>query len=183
MVRLIFLALGAVLFFTMLPGLATDWLTSNGYMKASETSSALSASTSSEQTNSAAQSRQASARRIVLQAGAGGHFFAKAHFNNKVIHTVIDTGASFVALTHEDASRIGLRFTKSDYKVRVSTANGVVFYARARVPTIRIGQVSVRNVDILVAPKGALDVTLMGMSYLSKLKSFKMERGRMILEG
>ena len=85
-------------------------------------------------------------------------------------------------MTYEDARRLGIKLVDSDYTIRVQTANGVLLYARSRVNSIRIGQVQVRNVDVLVAPKGALNITLMGMSYLKKLKTFKIERGRLILE-
>ena len=186
MPRLIFAALLAILAFAMLPGVATNWLVQRGYIESFETTDAVDSAPkalalqTSESNHTVANYN--GARRTVIKPGAGGHYFAQAHFENKTVRVIIDTGASLVALTADDARRLGFKPRKSDYNVKVNTASGVALYARSRVGSIRIGQVDVKNVDVLIAPKGALDITLMGMSYLRKLKTFKIERGRLILE-
>lgn len=184
MARLILIALAAVVAFTMLPGLATDWLVARGYMVRSNEGALLSAQ-STEGTSRTAAPTHANyngVRRAVLKSGPGGHFFAKAHINNKVVKAVIDTGATMVALTYEDAKRLGLRLDRQDFRFGVQTANGTVRYARTRIRSIRIDQVEVKNLDVIVAPKGALGMTLIGMGFLGKLKTFRMERGRLVLE-
>lgn len=180
MARLIFMAIIFIVLATQLPGLATDWLVSNGYMERRDAAALLNASSSD---NTKKTTNYNGVNRVVLKPGPGGHYFAQAHFNNKTVRTLIDSGASFVALTHEDARRLGLGLVAADYSVPVQTANGSLYYARAHISSIRIGQVRVRNLDVLVAPKGALNITLIGMSYLRKLKTIKVERGRLILEG
>nr|WP_321448733.1 TIGR02281 family clan AA aspartic protease [uncultured Cohaesibacter sp.] len=179
MARLIFMAIVFVVLATLLPGVATDWLVANGYLAGDDAAALLNTSSADK---SSKTTNYNGVNRVVLKPGPGGHFYAQAYFNNKTVRTLIDTGASTVALTHEDARRIGIHPNAADYKEPVRTGNGLQYYARARVSSVRIGQVRVHNLDLLVAPKGALSVTLMGMSYLRKLKTIRVERGRLILE-
>ncbi|WP_316858820.1 TIGR02281 family clan AA aspartic protease [uncultured Cohaesibacter sp.] len=183
MARIVLFALLAIAVFVTLPGLATDWLVKNGYMEQTEDGAL---SPSDDQILSAGEPSDSSSgsagyHRVVLKPGRGGHYYASAFFNNKKIRVLIDSGATLVSLTNKDARRLGLAPQKSDYTAKVRTANGLVHYARAHVRTIRIGSVKVHDVDVLIAPEGALDQTLMGMSFLRKLKTLKMEHGRLIL--
>ena len=178
MVRLIILAVLAIGIFTQIPDLATKWLVSNGYMEGDYgQSEALSAKIEEPQKTVKRSGR------TVLQANRHGHFLAQAHINNRSIRIVIDTGATFVALSYEDAKRLGLKPKPSDFKIPVSTANGRVHFAKTTLRKIRIGRVEEFHIKALIAPKGALDITLMGMSYLKKLKNFQVTRGKLILEG
>lgn len=117
-----------------------------------------------------------------LDAGSGGHFITNASINNRSIEVMVDTGASAVALSHEDASRIGLKPRNLNYDVRVSTANGEGKAARVMLREVEIGSVRVQNVEGLVLQEGALRGTLLGMSFLGRLRSFKVEDGKLILK-
>ena len=117
-----------------------------------------------------------------LKAGSLGHYTAQATINKTDIDVMVDTGASVVALSYEDAQRVGLRPNTLDYTVPVSTANGIVKAARATLDRVEIDTVHVDNVDALVLPAGALNGTLLGMSFLSKLSSFKSENGVLTLK-
>jgi aspartyl protease family protein len=117
-----------------------------------------------------------------LNAGSNGHFQTSASINNRNIEVLVDTGASAVALSHEDASRIGLKPRNLTYDVRVSTANGEGKAARVMLREVEIGNVRVQNVEGLVLQEGALRGTLLGMSFLSRLRSFKVEDGKLILK-
>jgi aspartyl protease family protein len=94
----------------------------------------------------------------------------------------VDTGASAVALSYEDASRIGLKPRNLKYDVKVSTANGEGRAARVMLREVEIGSVRVQNVEGLVLQEGALRGTLLGMSFLGRLRSFKIEDGKLILK-
>ena len=111
-----------------------------------------------------------------------GHYTARATINKSDIDVIFDTGASVVALSYEDAQKDGLRPNTLDFKVPVSTANGVVMAARVILDRVGIDTVHVDNVDALVLPKGALHGTLLGMSFMSKLSSFKSENGILTLK-
>lgn len=117
-----------------------------------------------------------------LEAGNGGHYITQASINNRSVEVLVDTGASAVALSHEDASRIGLKPRNLTYDVRVSTANGEGRAARVMLREVEIGSVRVHNVEGLVLQEGALKGTLLGMSFLSRLRSFRVEDGKLILK-
>ena len=117
-----------------------------------------------------------------LKAGHGGDYFVAAYINNTSINVLIDTGASAVALSFEDAEKAGLHPSNLDYTIPVSTANGMVRAARVKLNRVEIDNVRVDDVDALVLPAGALKGTLLGMSFLSKLSSFKSEGGVLTLK-
>ena len=110
-----------------------------------------------------------------LKAVQGGHFITSADINGSSVTVLVDTGATAVALSYEDASSIGLRPGSLDYDVPVSTANGIANAARVKIDQISIDGVEVEDVEGLVLPEGALQGTLLGMSFLSRLDSFKVE--------
>jgi aspartyl protease family protein len=90
---------------------------------------------------------------------------------------MVDTGASTVALSHEDARRAGFRDGDLRFDTPVSTANGVVNAARVRIDRIEVGGILVERVDGMVMPKGALFGSLLGMSFHSRLDSFEVKNG------
>lgn len=117
-----------------------------------------------------------------LQSSANGHYITKASINNHGIDVLVDTGASAVALSYEDAEAVGLRPSSLDFDVPVNTANGVGKAARVTLRKVEIDNVRVSDVDGLVLQKGALEGTLLGMSFLSRLRSFSVENGKLVLK-
>lgn len=117
-----------------------------------------------------------------LQANSSGHFITEASINGHDIAVLVDTGATTVALSYEDASDAGLRPGSLDYNVPVSTANGVAQAARVKLDQVAIDGLEVEDVEALVLPEGALQGTLLGMSFLSRLSSFKVEDGVLVLK-
>ncbi|MFO1088244.1 MAG: TIGR02281 family clan AA aspartic protease [Hyphomicrobiales bacterium] len=117
-----------------------------------------------------------------VKAGDNGHFWVTASIEDTDVKAVIDTGASQVVLSYEDADRINLHLRDSDFSVPVSTANGMAKAAAVSLRRVDIGNIRVRDVEALVAPKGALTVTLIGMSFLSKLKGYKVSDGTLVLD-
>jgi len=112
-----------------------------------------------------------------LKADAQGHFITHASINGHDIAVLVDTGASTVALSYEDASTAGLRPGSLEFDVPVATANGITRAAQVKIDRISIDGLKVDDVDGLVLPEGALRGTLLGMSFLSRLSSFKIEDG------
>jgi aspartyl protease family protein len=102
-----------------------------------------------------------------------GHFVAPVAVEGKTIDMLIDTGASTVVLRAEDAKRAGLDITRLNYSVPVQTANGRSFAAPVFLKNVSIGAVSVPGVDALVAKPGSLQTSLLGMSFLSRLRSYE----------
>jgi aspartyl protease family protein len=117
-----------------------------------------------------------------LKSGGNGHFYVTARVNGNSIKAVVDTGASAVVLSYQDAERAGLKPRNLSYDVPVSTANGIAYGARVTLREVEIDTVSVDDVQGIVMPDGALQGTLLGMSFLGKLRSFQVENGRLILK-
>lgn len=119
---------------------------------------------------------------VELTAGDYGHFSARALINGYPVDVLVDTGASFVALTWEDAERAGIYVSESDFKYRSQTANGYTRIAIVEIASVSIEGIEVRNVRASVHEPGKLHVTLLGMSFLGKLHRAEMRNGRLILE-
>jgi aspartyl protease family protein len=121
-------------------------------------------------------------RRVELAAGGNNHFFADADLNGRSVTVMVDTGASMVALTYDDARRAGIYPRDSDFTGRSNTANGIAKFAPVEIDRVSIGGIEVRNVRAAVMEEGKLHMSLLGMSYLSKLGSVAMKSGRLVLE-
>lgn len=120
-------------------------------------------------------------RVVELRAGAYGHFHANAEINGRPIGVMVDTGASIVALTFEDAREAGLYVRDSDFTHRVSTANGFARIAPVTIDRVSVGDITVRNVSGAVMEAGKLGTTLLGMSFLSRLQRVDMRSGMLVL--
>jgi aspartyl protease family protein len=116
-----------------------------------------------------------------IRADALGHFLTTAYIEHEPIKVLVDTGASLVALSYEDAEGAGLRPWTLTFDMPISTANGRVEAARVMLDRVEIDNLLVRDVEAVVLPKGAFEGTLLGMSFLNKLSGFKVEDGRLQL--
>lgn len=112
-----------------------------------------------------------------IRADERGHFFATAEIDSTAIDVLVDTGASAVALSYEDAERAGLHPRSLSFDVAVNTANGVTMAARVKLRRVELAGVTVHDVEGLVLPEGQMRGTLLGMSFLSRLRSFTVEDG------
>ncbi|MCH9764824.1 MAG: TIGR02281 family clan AA aspartic protease [Alphaproteobacteria bacterium] len=119
---------------------------------------------------------------VELRANRNGHYITEADINGWSVNVLVDTGATMVALTHEDAERAGIYLNHSDYTHRVSTANGVARVAPVMLSSVSIGDITVRNVRAAVSEPGNLRTTLLGMTFLSRLERVDMRSGTLILE-
>jgi aspartyl protease family protein len=86
---------------------------------------------------------------------------------------LVDTGASTVVLREADAMRLGVDTRRLNYSVPVQTANGVTYAAHVRLTSIAVGSIQIQGVDALVAKPGALRENLLGMTFLSRLRSYE----------
>ncbi|KLK92637.1 hypothetical protein AA309_13150 [Microvirga vignae] len=118
---------------------------------------------------------------VTVDADPRGHFYLQPTLDGQPVRMVVDTGASVVALTYEDAERVGARLSPGDFTIRISTANGVVEGAPFRISEIKIRELIVRDVEAIVLPKGRLEVSLLGMSFLRRLSGFDISQGRLNL--
>lgn len=111
-----------------------------------------------------------------------GHFAIRALVNNKAnINFMLDTGASTVSLTAQDARKLGIDMAKLNFNQQMSTANGVNFAARIYLQSIQIDSIILENIDATVMQQG-LDQSLLGMSFLSKLQEFTIKKNLLTLK-
>jgi aspartyl protease family protein len=118
-------------------------------------------------------------RQIVLSAESGGHFFSSGTINGKTVRFLVDTGATNVSMSAEDADRIGLDY-KNGQRGMSRTANGVVPVYRANLTSVRVGDVVVYNVDATIVP-GQMAFVLLGNSFLTRFQ-MRRDNDKMTLE-
>jgi len=122
---------------------------------------------------------EVSGNRVVLTAGSGGHFFAMGQINGKSAQMVVDTGATAVSMSQQEAQRMGVNY-QAGQPVQLSTANGVTNGWRIKLNSVRVGDVVVHGVDAIVS-SGSMPIVLLGNSFLTH---FQMTRtnDQMVLE-
>jgi aspartyl protease family protein len=117
---------------------------------------------------------------LVLQAGAHGHFLVEATVNGRPIEFLIDTGASSIYLTPDDAARLGWTPQRLTYSERYSTAAGVVHAAPVTLRSLRIGQLELYDLPASVGEAPG-SLSLLGISFLKRLDSYEVRGDRLIL--
>jgi aspartyl protease family protein len=122
------------------------------------------------------------ARSVVVPRNAQGHFQIDGRIDGRRLTFMVDTGASVIALTADDAASLGIRPAPSEFTAMVQTANGVVRAAPVQLGMVEIADVSVHNVAAMVLPEGALNENLLGMSFLSRLHRWEFADGQLVLE-
>lgn len=129
-----------------------------------------------------AQPASSSSYSVEVPRDAVGHFRVEGRVDGRPLEFVVDTGASVIALTADDAAQLGLHPAERDYTVLLKTANGTVHAAPATLDTVEIGDIMVHGVAAVIMPEGALSDNLLGMSFLSRLRHFAYSDGKMVLE-
>ncbi len=122
-------------------------------------------------------------RSVEVARAAGGDFDLNAQINGASVAMVLDTGASSVVLTREDARAAGLPLEVLAYTTSIDTANGRTRVAPVRLDRIAIGGLVERSVEALVAQPGQLKTSLLGMSFLNRLQSWEVHGDRLLLRG
>jgi aspartyl protease family protein len=123
---------------------------------------------------------RAALNEIELRAGPRGHFLVEASVEGTSVDFVVDTGATMVVLRREDAEELGLRPDDLTYTRKLNTANGVAAGAPVTLREVRIGQLTVRDVDAMVI-SGQLGMSLLGNSFLRRLEGYEVVDDRLIL--
>jgi len=106
---------------------------------------------------------------VILTADARGHFITTGVVNGISLQFIVDTGATSVVLPSADARRAGINYLAGG-RVLTQTANGVVPVYTVKLDTLRIGDITVNNVDAAVIEGDRLPVALLGMSFLNRME-------------
>ncbi len=121
-------------------------------------------------------------RNARLERDQRGHYSGRFRLNGRDVDAMVDTGASMVAINVSTARRIGLDLLPDDFRYEVDTANGRTRAAMARLSSLQVGRVHVEGVDAVVLDDRALSGTLIGMSFLNRLKAYRVENGALVME-
>ncbi|WP_296815178.1 TIGR02281 family clan AA aspartic protease [Brevundimonas sp.] len=121
-------------------------------------------------------------REAVIPMASDGHFWALGHTGAGEIRFLVDTGATRVSLTREDAERLGIALQDDAFTEVVRTPSGEVRAAPVRLDWLAVGPARVEQVHALVFEDG-LGASLLGMSYLARLERFRAEGGSLKLSG
>lgn len=122
------------------------------------------------------------AGQTVLKRQPDGHFYADASIEGTQLRMLVDTGASIVALTGEDASAAGLAWDESRVQPIGRGASGPVNGVPVRIERMEIDGMEARDVPAVIIPEG-LDVSLLGQSFLSRLPSVEIKDDELTLGG
>lgn len=128
------------------------------------------------------QERDLTGRTVRIEGDGRGHFVADFRLNGRRVEAMIDTGATLVAINRTTARRIGLDLAQSAFVHSVDTANGRTRAAGAIIDRLEIGRIEIRDVQAVVLDDEALGGTLIGMSFLNRLRKFGVEHGTLLLE-
>ena len=121
-----------------------------------------------------------SSGQIEVPRGFGGHFHLVLQLNGEPVEFIVDTGASDVVLSRQDAQRVGIDLGSLTYLGRASTANGEVRTAPTRIETVELGNITDRNLRVVVN-EGEMEGSLLGMTYLRLFESLEIRGDRLIL--
>lgn len=106
--------------------------------------------------------------KIILMADGQGHFFSMGTVNGVSVRFLVDTGATMISLGQSDARRIGLNVSQGQTGV-TNTANGQVAVTRVKLDSVRLGDITLHNVDALIQHND-MPMALLGMSFLNRME-------------
>lgn len=122
-------------------------------------------------------------RAVRIRGDGGGHFSALGSVNGASMRLLVDTGASTVVLKAADAEKAGISVDELSFTVAVQTANGTAYAAPVRLREVAVGPIVLDGVEALVAKPGSLNESLLGMSFLKRLRSYEVVGDFMTLRG
>ncbi len=106
---------------------------------------------------------------VTLTADVRGHFQTTGTINGVSVRFLVDTGATSIAMSGNEAKRLGINYLSAP-RALSQTANGVVPVYTVKLDTVRIGDITANNVDAIVIDGNVLPVVLLGMSFLNRME-------------
>lgn len=116
---------------------------------------------------------------VTLAADGRGHFAPDGSINGRPVKFLVDTGATMISMSNEEAKRLGIDYLQGETGYS-STANGVVAVYHIKLDTVKVGDILLNNVDGLVHEGNNLDIVLLGMSFLNRVE-MRRDGGNMTL--
>jgi aspartyl protease family protein len=105
---------------------------------------------------------------VTLVADVRGQFMTTGSINGATVQMLVDTGATFVALGIADARRMGINYLQGERAVS-RTANGIAHVFKVKLDSVRVGDISLTNVDATIHDSD-MPFALLGMSFLNRVE-------------
>jgi aspartyl protease family protein len=118
---------------------------------------------------------------VRIRMAQDGHFYADATIDGVPRRMLIDSGATTTAISVGSATAAGLAHDGSAFPAVLETANGRVIARQARVRRLSVGSITAHDLGVVVAPEFG-DADVIGMNFLSRLKSWRVEGATLVLE-
>ena len=106
---------------------------------------------------------------VTLPVDSGGHYVVSGKINGIDARMMIDTGATFISMSASDARRFGIE-TRLGKQHMTHTANGAARVVEAHVDSIRIGDIEVKDFEVMISQDGALPIILLGNNFLNRFE-------------
>ena len=117
---------------------------------------------------------------VSVPQGPGGHYYLTLQLDGTPVEFMVDTGATDIVLSQEDAQRVGIDASRIFFTGIAETANGTVRTGTVRIDEVRLGPIADHDVRIAVT-EGQMPSSLLGMSYLDRFGSIQIEGGNLTL--
>jgi aspartyl protease family protein len=124
--------------------------------------------------------QQVSGNEVRIPLSPDGHFWVRVQAGGVERRMLVDSGATITAISSETAAALGLQPEPALFPVILKTANGSVTARTATVRDLRIGNIVARNLAVVISPAFG-DTNVIGMNFLSRLKSWRVEDGTLVL--
>lgn len=118
-------------------------------------------------------------REVRIAMSADGHFWASVTVSGHAKRMLIDSGATVTAMSTDTAAAMGLQVGKPIFPVLIQTANGQISVQTAEIGELRLGNIVARDLPVVVSPAFG-DTDVLGMNFLSRLRSWRVE-GRVLI--
>jgi len=109
-----------------------------------------------------------------------GHFWIRGKVNGREVRFLIDSGASFIALSSAQAELAGIKEDNGGFGVQLDTANGSIVAARGHIAELEVGPILRKDLTVVMAPQFG-ESNVLGMNFLSSLSSWRVEGDWLVL--
>lgn len=124
-------------------------------------------------------SAAAPAQEVTMKRSYNGHFYVDAEVGEDLVHFMVDTGASDVALTMRDADRLGIPYSESQFTVIGTGASGPVMGQPIVIDSVSVGGKKATQIEGSIVQ--GLDISLLGQAYLGRIGSIEIVNDHMVL--